>query len=419
MPSARASVLRDNRAVMNSALNFLVAARQCEISELETLALTSELVGVIGRLVHALQRERGISNVYLASRGVRFGEALQQQATDGAAVQAQVLTRLDALDTDARRVRNGARLFSRIAFVLHALEGLPALRERVARQAVPADEATASYTRLIAGLLNVVFEAADSATDPKISRALVALFHFLQGKEYAGQERAFGGAAYASGRIDAAQHQQWQHLIEAQEACLQVFSDFSDEAVRSAWQTGQPAEALLAQERLRRMAAVASSDGTLDPNTSTAWYEACTQRIDAMKRFEDQLAANLRLLCDERIAQAHADLRDQQAIVDALQRQAGEPGNEPPALLGPHLERSILGMVQEQSRRLQAMGDELETTRAALNERKVIERAKGLLMASRKLSEDEAYKMLRQTAMNQGRRLVDVAKTVLTMADYL
>ena len=41
------------------------------------------------------------------------------------------------------------------------------------------------------------------------------------------------------------------------------------------------------------------------------------------------------------------------------------------------------------------------------------------LSASRQLSEDEAYKMLRQTAMNQGRRLVDVAKTVLAMSDYL
>jgi hypothetical protein len=404
---------------MNSGLNFLVAARQCEIGELEHLALTSELVGVIGRLVHALQRERGISNVYLASRGARFADALHQQVAECEAVQAQVLTRLDALDTDARRVRNGARLFSRIAFVLYALEGLPALRLRVADQALPAEDATATYTRLIAGLLNVVFEAADSATDPKISRALVALFHFLQGKEYAGQERAFGGAAYASGQIDTAHRQQWQHLIEAQEACLQVFMDFSDEAVRSAWLSHPPAEALLVQERLRRVAATANPEGVLDPNASSAWYEACTQRIDAMKSFEDQLAANLRLLCDQRIAQAHADLRDQQAILDALQQQAEQPGNEPPALLGPHLERSILGMVQEQSRRLQSMSDELETARAALNERKVIERAKGLLMASRKLSEDEAYKMLRQTAMNQGRRLVDVAKTVLAMSDYL
>jgi AmiR/NasT family two-component response regulator len=54
-----------------------------------------------------------------------------------------------------------------------------------------------------------------------------------------------------------------------------------------------------------------------------------------------------------------------------------------------------------------------------LNERKLVERAKGLLMATRKLSEEDAHKMLRQTAMSQNRRLVDVAQTVLSMADYL
>ncbi len=52
---------------------------------------------------------------------------------------------------------------------------------------------------------------------------------------------------------------------------------------------------------------------------------------------------------------------------------------------GRHLERSVLDMVQEQSHRLQAMSDELETVRASLNERKIVERAKGLLMAHRRL----------------------------------
>lgn len=65
------------------------------------------------------------------------------------------------------------------------------------------------------------------------------------------------------------------------------------------------------------------------------------------------------------------------------------------------------------------MSDELETVRAALNERKIVERAKGLLMATRKLSEEDAYKMLRQTAMSQNRKLVEVAESVLAMADYL
>ncbi len=399
---------------MNSGLNFLIAARQCEISELEQLALTSDLVSVIGRLVHALQRERGISNVFLGSRGTRFCEQLCLQVADCEAVQAEVRLRFDALDTDASHVRNGARLFSRIAFVLHALDGLPALRQRIEAQTLTPPEATAAFVRLIAGLLNVVFEAADSATDPEISHALVALFHFMQGKEFAGQERALGAATFASGRTDPARQQQWQHLIESQETCFQVFHDFSDAALRAAWHANRPVETVVELERLRRVAATARAGAPLDPNASQPWYEHCTARIDAMKVVEDLLAANLRLLCERRIAQARAELRDQQAILDELQSE-----DQPPALLGPHLERSILGMVQEQSRRLQAMSDELETARAALNERKLIERAKGLLMASRKIGEEEAHKMLRDTAMNQGRRLVDVAEAVLAMSDYL
>jgi hypothetical protein len=407
---------------MNSGLNFLVAARQCEISELEHLALTSALVNVIGQLVHALQKERGISNVFLASRGERFGAQRMQQVEECLRLQAEVQARFDGLDTDASRARNGARLFTRIAYVLQALDGLPALRARIAGLALTPETSTTAYTRLIAGLMGVVFDAADSAADPEIARALVALFHFMQGKEYAGQERALGSAAYASGRIDPERQQQWQHLVEAQNACFQVFQDFSGPNARAAWTAHQDAATQAAQDKLRRAAMDARLSSALDVNASLPWYEHCTRRIDAMRKVEDALALHLRSLCEQRIAQARAELRDQQASLQALLRQSSEaePAATPlsPAL-SPHLERSVLGMVQEQSRRLQAMSDELATARAALHVRKVIERAKGLLMASRKLSEEEAHTMLRQTAMNQGKRLVDVAQTVLSMSDYL
>ena len=65
------------------------------------------------------------------------------------------------------------------------------------------------------------------------------------------------------------------------------------------------------------------------------------------------------------------------------------------------------------------MSDELSTVRSSLNERKLIERAKGLLMARRNMGEEEAHKTLRQMAMNQKRRLVDVADALLTSADLL
>ncbi len=403
------------KTTMKSGLNFLVAARQCEIGELEQLALTSELVSAIGRLIHALQKERGISNVFLGSHGTRFGDQRIQQLAECAETEIKVREHFDTLDTGSSRVRNGARLFSRIAFVLHALDSLPELRRRIAAQDIAPEESTTTFARLISGLLVVVFEAADSATDPEISRALVALFNFMQGKEFTGQERALGSATFAAGKTDNAHQQQWMHLIESQERCFQVFSEFADPQVLHAWNNNQTSESLAELERLRRIGSMPHAGGKLDANLSQTWFDCCTRRIDAMKKVEDLLAANLRLLCERKIAQAHADLRDQQAILEELSRQAPDAS----AHYGPQLERSVLGMVQEQARRLQDMSDELETVRAALNERKIVERAKGLLMATRKLSEEDAYKMLRQTAMSQNRKLVDVAESVLAMADYL
>ena len=409
---------------MKSGLSFLIAARRCEINDLEQLTRTSALVKVTGRLVHALQKERGISNVFLGSQGERFAAQLPLQVQECRQVEAALRVSFEHLDTDAGHLHNGARLFSRIAFVLHGLDALPGLRQRIQARDVSVAEVTAAFVKLIAGLLAVVFEAADSATNPEISRLLVAMFNFMQGKEFAGQERAFGAATFASGRTDSHSQQHWLHLIQSQERCVQVFTNFSPPALRELWQGCQSPATLAELERLRRIACSVAA-GALDTNLSQRWFECCTHRIDAMKSVEDQLAAELLQLCEQKIVQARAELRDHQMIQASLTGQhaqtpvGGGQGNPGATTYGPHLDRAILDLVQEQSGRLQAMSDELETARASLNERKVVERAKGLLMAHRKLSEEEAYKMLRQTAMNQNRRLTDVAEAVLAMADYL
>ncbi len=62
---------------------------------------------------------------------------------------------------------------------------------------------------------------------------------------------------------------------------------------------------------------------------------------------------------------------------------------------------------------------ELEEARSELADRKVIERAKGIMMQSRGMSEDEAYTLLRRTAMTQKKRLADIAQSVITASELL
>jgi two-component system, response regulator / RNA-binding antiterminator len=62
---------------------------------------------------------------------------------------------------------------------------------------------------------------------------------------------------------------------------------------------------------------------------------------------------------------------------------------------------------------------ELDEARTELAERKTIDRAKTILIESRGLAEAEAYALLRTTAMNQGRRIADVAEALITAAGLL
>jgi response regulator NasT len=62
---------------------------------------------------------------------------------------------------------------------------------------------------------------------------------------------------------------------------------------------------------------------------------------------------------------------------------------------------------------------ELDAARGELADRKSIDRAKAILMRSRNLSEPDAYALLRKTAMNQGRKLVEVAEALISAADLL
>ena len=63
--------------------------------------------------------------------------------------------------------------------------------------------------------------------------------------------------------------------------------------------------------------------------------------------------------------------------------------------------------------------DELDRTRNALEERKVIDRAKGILMKLKGLTEEEAYVLMRSTAMREKKKIGEIAQSILTASELL
>jgi response regulator NasT len=106
---------------------------------------------------------------------------------------------------------------------------------------------------------------------------------------------------------------------------------------------------------------------------------------------------------------------------DGLARQAVEAGISAYVVGG--LERArikpIIDAAIARFQMMRRMRTELDETRRALEERKVIDRAKGILMKAKGLDEDAAYALLRKTAMDRKQRLVEVAEALVTAAGLL
>ncbi|KHJ52164.1 response regulator receiver protein [Vreelandella venusta] len=414
---------------MSSAQQLLLTALRCDIDNLHHLATTADIVSDISQFIHVLQRERGASTIYLASQGKRFKARRATYLEHSQSAEAAMRQRLETLGQEVR-AQAEARLLRRIAGVWQALDELPALRRAIDQFTISPDAATQAFNHLISGLLAIVFEAADTAVDPDITRALVAIFHLMQGKELAGQERACGAFGFTLGHFDDAHRELLNQLMAAQQRCFDTFAEFATAEALATWQQALSPKTLAGIRELRDIACQrANAPMGVSDSLGETWYELTTLRLDTIKAVEDTLNTQLTALCHLKIAEARR----------ALEHATSTPGHPLPApceqllMLAPSqplgdltasalhspLSRSLIELAQAQSSRLQGLSDELENTRKALRERKLIERAKGLIMAHQGMSEEEAYRFLRKTSMDQSRSMADMAQSILDLSAML
>lgn len=406
---------------------FFLASKRSEIASLKQLMASCTQVTQVSNLIHELQRERGLSNVYLASGGTRLCDQRLAQLDSSRQAETEFRAGLDQLDLEAGPLAGRARLFNNLAHVLHGLDALPGLRQAVDKRALSAQESTQAYSRLMESLLGVIFEAADISDDPEITRQLVAMFNLMQGKEYAGQERAWTVSGIATGEFKAEHLERLTNLVEAQEHCFSTFREFALEPQLEAWKALQERPETHEFMRLRQVIARLEPGAGVPPDFSEVWYDLATRRIDAMQTLEQELAELLLRLSDERVQQASNELKNQRETLASLEKSLETPSSSPLTMLldvnsplpasgssgSADWVRSLYGLVQQQAESLKQMSSELGAARQALSERKLLERAKGLLMQYQGLDEEQAFRTLQQSAMSQKKRLIDVAEKVI------
>jgi len=107
---------------------------------------------------------------------------------------------------------------------------------------------------------------------------------------------------------------------------------------------------------------------------------------------------------DQAAIEAAVDAGVSAYVVDGLKRERVKP---------------ILDMAISRFNAFSRMRRELEEARSELENRKLIDRAKGILMSTRGMAEADAYALLRKTAMNQNRKISEIAESLITAAGLL
>ena len=249
----------------------------------------SQVAPVISAVVHEMQKERGMSAGFIASKGAKFFQDLpaQRKLTDNS--QAALAAALNSFDAASF----SAELVNRIETAERALANLSAKRAQVSGLEINVPQMAGFYTPTIAKLLHIIEDMTVLSTEATVTNAITAYTAFLQGKERAGVERAMGAVGYGSGAFQPAIHGKFQQLIAMQDIFLSRFANYASDDQKAFLKSTVSGAAVNEVNRLRKIAIDSPVTGTLERIEGGYWFKTITEKIELLKTVEDKIASDL------------------------------------------------------------------------------------------------------------------------------
>ncbi|WP_277656810.1 methyl-accepting chemotaxis protein [Seleniivibrio woodruffii] len=240
---------------------------------------------VISRLVHELQKERGMTSGFIASGGNKFAGELpvQRQATDKAAEELSVF--LEDADVPVE-------LKAEISSVLNKASGRSDIRRKTDSADIPVAEAAGFYTGINNSLLSVVYGVSGITDNAEVSRSILSYAGFLYAKEKAGLERAFLTTVLSKGNFGSGDFGRYSGINAEQDTYISLFLSTASKELKEIYAQTAGSEEFRRVDELRKSVA-SKSDGQsigIDPEE---WFSASTARINQLKAADDKIAQSI------------------------------------------------------------------------------------------------------------------------------
>lgn len=282
---------------------ILLSEKLAASREMASVADLAGLAPKISAVVHEMQRERGQSAGFIASKGLSFAAEIpgQRQVTDDR--RAALIGVVEAFDFSTY----DESLKTAVDTSLAHLVDLARNRAKIDRLEMTVPEMASYYTGTIASLLAVVDETLRITNSETVSRQISAYISVLQGKERAGLERAMGAAGFGAGTFSQAVFNRFVGLVAAQETFFASFKRYASPQASEFFRKTMSGKIVDEVERMRDVALASAQTGSLESISAGDWFAAITKKIDLMKKVEDFIAAELTGLASEQATKAKAE----------------------------------------------------------------------------------------------------------------
>ncbi|MGD2133283.1 MAG: nitrate- and nitrite sensing domain-containing protein, partial [Maricaulaceae bacterium] len=264
---------------------FSIAQSWSMIKAAEQLEVATTVAVGIGDVVHQMQIERGMSASYLSSNGANATQLTGQRAAVDEAIDA-----LETLLGETGAAAHDPALAVIVDDFRSELEAVPSIRRDVETQAIPGPEAVRRYTAIVAtGSEGVELIAhAGSSVDEQVGYALSTYAAIGAGKEYAGLERANGATVLNALRVSEEGALTVARLASSEQAALASVHTWILPRHTGLWDGFLNSPEHLNVEQMRTR--ISSSVGAPPPIASQVWFDAATQRINAMRAIQTTIA---------------------------------------------------------------------------------------------------------------------------------
>jgi methyl-accepting chemotaxis protein len=261
------------------------------VAEMNALQQLVELSVHISTFIHESQKERGITGVFLGSKGEKFRSELSSQraVTDK---QASMLTDLFGR-FDAKQF--GAHFQSLLETARRDYyDKLTQHRAAVDALGISGPDGVGFYTKMHAAFLDAVMYMASLSTNAELSSRIMAYANFLKVKEFTGVERAVGANAFAAGRFaNIEELNKFVGVTATQEAYLKIFFALVSQGQKAFYLDTLKGPAVEEAARMRQIALQSMDTGNMGGIEGSVWFRTMTEKINLMKSVEEQLSGEL------------------------------------------------------------------------------------------------------------------------------